>query len=131
MKNSLKVYIVSLLLFVICFFYNNIQAKDIIIRATKDSDTKGINFFTEVVAYAPSVKNWLNLSQKERDKKSSCYNADHQEFPNGITQKDFEGNSWVPGTIRSYSYVIHNKQFTKYSARKFLWICNRIWKECN
>lgn len=122
MKNRLvRLALIFILTFVYCGF-NNIEAKDIKIRVTLSDDKSEAYFVSMIGAFTKEVNHW---NQKGWNY-ASFYNGNlnengaHKEYynDNKTYTTDFGGNllnNFDEGTVRSYSILIHNKPFSKYS----------------
>lgn len=113
-----------LIMLTISFFclYNNIEAKDIEIHSTVEG--QGIGFQTYVGAYEDDVKNWPH-DDNNKLKKGLVYVYDTQKYIN-VTDyskhkymKEFGDDilkNFKTDTVRSYSYLIHDKPLSNYTS---------------
>lgn len=111
----------SFVILTILFFslYNNIEANDIKIHATKAG--QGVDFQTEIGAHSKTVKNWNDNHQSTNGDTLYAYETNkYTNVKNYLQYKyvkpygDDITNGFSDGTVRSYSYLIHNKKLSNY-----------------
>lgn len=119
----------SFVILTILFFslYNNIEAKDIKIHSSVVN--QGIDFQTKIGAYFKEVQEWKN-AKDEKNKPipldgTKIYVYDQQKY---VKSTEYSKHKYVKphgdditrnftiGTIRSYSYLIHNKKLSNYTS---------------
>lgn len=116
----------SFVILTILFFslYNNIEANDIKIHGSVVN--KGIDFQTKIGAYSGTVDLW-NSNGITLDG-SKIYVYDQKKY---VDSKDYSKHKYIKpygddiitsnftdGTVRSYSYLIHNKKLSNYTSGK-------------
>lgn len=116
----------SFVILTILFFslYNNIEANDIKIHGSVVN--KGIDFQTKIGAYFGTVDLW-NSNGITLDG-SKIYVYDQKKY---VDSKDYSKHKYIKpygddiitsnftdGTVRSYSYLIHNKKLSNYTSGK-------------
>lgn len=113
----------SFVILTILFFslYNNIEANDIKIHSSVVN--KGIDFQTKIGAYYNEVQTWKEKGEPLNGTKIYVY--DQQKY---VDSKDYSKHKYIKpygdditrnftiGTIRSYSYLIHNKKLSNYTS---------------
>ena len=116
----------SFVILTILFFslYNNIEANDIKIHGSVVN--KGIDFQTKIGAYFGTVDLWnsngITLDGSKiyvYDQKKYVDSKDYSKYkyikPFG---DDIITSNFADGTVRSYSYLIHNKKLSNYTSGK-------------
>lgn len=119
----------SLVILIILFFslYNNIEAKDIKIHSSVVN--QGIDFQTKIGAYYNEVKEWEDAIDEEGnpipldgtkiyvyDQHKYVKNTEYSEHKYVRPYGDDIIRNFTFGTIRSYSYLIHNKKLSNYTS---------------
>lgn len=123
MKNRLvRLALIFILTFVYCSF-NNIEAKDIVIKATVSGDKSEAYFDSMIGAFETEVVDWGVSQWKFATIDSNGTlneNGAHKKYTNEKTKaysRPFNGNifnDYTDNVVRSYSFVIHNKPFSSY-----------------
>lgn len=114
-RNILSVFIVL----ISCFFtFNNIYAKDIKIHATVSNtgNYEGVVFQTFLGTYSGDRAEWNGLTEFDMNSLTYYYADHHFDFPSFFGGKYADSDEWNSNTVRTFSYIIHNKPLTIYDA---------------
>lgn len=119
MKRIFKYLFFLFAFFIFSFSINRVEAKDVEIHAK--SSEEGVTFQSMIGAETDLVTKWNDSTRNLKDpmyfyKDKSYKNQNEVKDENSLYIKEFENGKILVDkhTVRSYSYIIHNKKFTSY-----------------
>lgn len=131
MKKVFKYFFFGIIFLNFIYFSNFVEAKDIEIHVTKDNED--LIFQTWIGSFTETTNAWYNhfgsfeSTFNKKQFRFSSADSNNEYYCKGNYEKDARKNKFVSGyddlkeitenTVGSYSFIIHNKSFTKYNTK--------------